>query len=299
MSGSDRLKPVIFLLGNVRSGTSLTRKLFALHPDLATLREPRTVWMFADPGRRHDRFTEADATPRVIRYIRRRFEEFQAEHGGKRLMEKTPSNVLRIPYIHRIFPESRFLYTVREPLAYLSSSDLKWQPKEAITKNRLRQRLRETPRSQLHYYAWRYAAETFNKKVLKKKYVSVWGVRYPGIYDDLRRLTRLEVMAKQWAESSRQAEEDLAALDPAIVFRTSYEKLVTNPVEEFTRILNHFGLEMSPAMSEQVRTMVDPNRRMKWTRFDPEDIRRVLPILRPEMERHGYEVPHDWLESAR
>ena len=111
---SEELKPPILLIGNVRSGTSMMARLFDAHPEVTGWPEPRTVWTYADPARPHDRFDADDATPRVRRWIRRRFLAYQRRHGGLRVMEKTPSNVLRIPYVHAIFPESKLLYLIRE-----------------------------------------------------------------------------------------------------------------------------------------------------------------------------------------
>ena len=151
------LKPPIFLLGNVRSGTSLMHDLFDMHPEVKSWYEPRTIWTYADPARRHDRFDEGDATPRVINYIRSRFLDYQQRHGDARIMEKTPSNLLRIPYVRAIFPEAKYLYLVREPLANISSSELMWST--PVRPHKVWRRLKETPKSQLHYYFGRYLVD--------------------------------------------------------------------------------------------------------------------------------------------
>jgi hypothetical protein len=287
------LKPPIFLLGNVRSGTTMMFLFFDAHPALAGWYEPRTVWTYADPSRRHDRFDASDASPRVIRYIRERFRKYQEQHGGRRVMEKTPSNVLRIPYVRAIFPECRYLYMVREPLANLSSSELKWQ----VSLNRVQfwKRLRETPKSQLHHYAGRLARDKV-RKLLGKKHVSVWGVRYPGIYDDLRRMTVEEVIAKQWVKCCEYAEKDLAALDPALVLRVRYEEFVADPVAQFERIARHFDLDLPSALAQHIRETVDPERQTKWRRLDVEVLRRCVPIVRDEMGRQGYALPAELQE---
>lgn len=292
----DELKPPIFLVGNVRSGTSMTRDFFGMHPEVCTWNEPRTVWCYADPARKHDRFTAEDARPRVIKYIRHRFLKYQRAHGNLRVMEKTPANVLRIPYIRAIFPEAKLVYIIREPLANISSSELKWRP--AINLKHLWDRVKETPKTQLHHYGGRVFVDHFRKRVLKQQHVSIWGVRYPGVYEDLKKMSIEEVIAKQWSEASRIANEDLDRLDPGLVYRVRYEDLVTNPVPIFTEILEHFDLEMTPELQRALEEKVDPNRRNKWRRFKPEVIKRVLPIIESEMKRHGYEPPADLDELA-
>lgn len=286
----EKLIPPILLLGNVRSGTSMVQSFFAECPGIVPWFEPRTIWMYADPGRRHDRFTAADATPRVRAYIRGRFLK-QQRSGGGRVMEKTPSNVLRLPYVHAIFPECRLIYVVRDPLAQVSSSEFRWR--NAINPRHARRRLLETPKSQLHYYAWRAVWDHFRKKVLRRKHVSVWGVRYPGIYADLRRLPHEEVMAKQWAACSRQMAEDIAALPTGLVHQVRYEDIVADPVTHFMAMCAHVGVEPPAGAIEKVRASADPSRQGKWKRLEPGLIAAILPHVREEMARHGYEPPSE------
>lgn len=209
-------------------------------------------------------------------------------------MEKTPSNMLRIPYVRAIFPESRLVYLIREPLANLSSSELKWR--EPITLRHAWRRLMLTPKTQLPYYIGRLARDTFGSRLLKRKHVSVWGVRYPGIQEDLCRLTTEQVIAKQWAACSRQAEEDLAAVPAELVLRVRYEDFVADPVPQFKRVLDHFNLTMTPSLEEHLRATVDPGRQNKWHRLDPQVLRDCLPLLEQEMARHGYHIPADLRE---
>src|SRR5262245_51552320 len=123
---STALKAPIFLIGHHRSGTTITQSLIGLHPDIAIWYEPRTLWRCADPARRHDEFDEHDATENVSSYIRRQFLKFQSRHGGRQIMEKTPSNVLRVPYVYEIFPEATYMFMTRNPFSCISSNEVKW-----------------------------------------------------------------------------------------------------------------------------------------------------------------------------
>lgn len=290
------LKPPIILFGNFRSGTTLLQRVIATHPDVVTLYEPVGLWLYADPGRSHDEFDETDATDRVKRYIRKEFLRLQEENGGRIVAEKTPHNILRIPYVRSIFPDAHFLYIVRNPLSFVSSVELKWQ-KPAGNK-RLLKRLKTTPVTQLHHYLGRFLNQQWNNRVLKKKYLSVWGPRYKGIQDDLKSNELMTVIARQWARSSAKAERDLACFDEGQVLRLRYEDFVADPVAELEQICAHCGLQMSDEMAETVRAMVKTDRQLKWQRFDPEVLARIMPELADEMERHGYEVPQRVAEAV-
>ena len=283
---SDQLKDPIFLLGNVRSGTTLVQDLFALHPEVTPWFEPRTVWAYADPGREHDRFDESDARPRVVRYIRKRFLKYQNEHGGLRVMEKTPSNLMRVPYMHAIFPASKFVYVVRHPFGYLSSAEFRWR--QAVHLRRVIERFFEAPKTQLHHYAGRLFLDHFRKKVLKRRHVSVWGVRYPGVMDDLKVLTTEQVIAKQWAACSKQMEEDMNRIGRDRFCYLRYEDLVANPNDTFTRVLGHFDLELTDEIQSALAEQIDSSRGTKWHRLDPAVLELCMPYLEEEMDRHGY-----------
>ncbi len=283
---TSELHTPIFLLGNVRSGTTMVQDLFALHPDVTSWFEPRTVWMYADPGRNHDRFDAQDARPRVIKYIRKRFLKHQQANGGLIVMEKTPSNLMRAPYMHAIFPESKFVYVVRHPFSYLSSAEFRWR--QAVHLRRVIERFLEAPKTQLHHYAGRLFLDHFRKKVLKRQHVSVWGVRYPGVMDDLKVLSTEQVIAKQWASCSEQMESDMDMIGREKFYCLRYEDLVSEPESNFSNVLAHFGMDMTEEIRTALNEQVDSSRSTKWQRLDPSVIESCLPYLQAEMDRHGY-----------
>ena len=152
-------------------------------------------------------------------------------------------------------------------------------------------RLRETPLHQVHHYAVKYGRQLYAKKVRRQRYLPVWGPRYPGLRDDLATTDLLTVIARQWAEGSRQAEAALAEFDDGAVLRLRYEDFVADPVAHLERVAAHCGLTVTEAMATAARVDVAPDRTRKWERFEPEELARLVPELRDEMQRHGYEVP--------
>lgn len=294
---SDDLRPPIILFGNTRSGTTIVQNVVSEHPDVVRWYEPRNIWQYADPGRKYDEFSERDATEKVKRYIRRRFLAYQREHGNRIIFENTPVNVLRVGYVHAIFPEARYIYIVRNPFSVISSMELKWQ--KPISKFRgIKRRMKTTPLTQLHYYAWPFAVHQFHKRVLRRKYLPVWGTRYEGIQEDLKHEDQLTVLARQWAIPSRKAEEGLARIRSGSLLRLRYEDFVDDPVGQLKAICRHCDLEMTDEILEAAAS-VDPGRGEKWRRFDPKTLARVLPELREEMERHGYAVPEEIAHAAQ
>ena len=292
---SNKLKPPIILFGNTRSGATIVQKVISTHPDVVSWYEPNALWLYADPGRIHDEFDESDATDRVKRYIRKRFLKYQNQHGNHTIMEKTPQHILRIPYVRAIFPEATYLFIIRNPFSFISSVEYKWQ--RPVTGRGIIRRLKDTPLSQLHHWVRRYIVQQINKRVLQRKYLSIWGPRYKGIQEDLKTHDLLTVMARQWAVCSAKAERDMAAFESGQILRLKYEDFVEDPIADLERVSTHCGLEMTSAMVMATKEMVKTDRKLKWQRFDPGELARILPEIREEMQRHGYEIPKEIAQS--
>ncbi|ESY76090.1 hypothetical protein X743_01190 [Mesorhizobium sp. LNHC252B00] len=286
---ATELKRPIFLIGNYRSGTTIAQKLIGLHPDIVTWYEPKTLWLYADPARRHDEFVETDATERVARYIRGRFLEYQSRHGDRQIMENTPANVLRVPFVHEIFPEAIFLYITRNPFSYISSMELKWQRAKSL-KGIIRL-LKITPVTQIHYYARDIIKQVITKRVLGRKYTSIYGPRYNGIDRDLKDNEKLTVIARQWARGNRKAREDLAKLGNGRVLSFRYEDLIQDPELVLRRIYEHCGLSCTDDIVRMAKEMIDPGRQQKWLRLERKDLTAIIPEVRDEMEFYRYEIP--------
>ena len=270
----------------------MLQRVIAMHPDVVPMYEPVGIWLYADPGRNHDEFDEADATDRVRKYIRRWFLKFQRENGDRIIVEKTPHNILKIPYVRAIFPEARFIYIVRSPLSFVSSVELKWQ--RPVKTKRIRFRLRTTPLTQLHHYLGRLIKQQWYSRVLKRKYLPMWGPRYRGIQQDLKETDLLTVIARQWARAAAKAERDLAQFEPGQVLRLRYEDFVDDPLAGLQRICSHCGLEMTTDLARQVQDMVKTDRKQKWQRFEPGELARIIPELANEMQRVGYSIPTEF-----
>ena len=118
-------RPIV-ILGAARSGTTLTGEILGRHPDVAYWIEPKYVWRYGRPLARDDIRTAAEATLRVRHYIRRAFNQYTERRGKSRFMEKTPSNCFRLPFVHAVLPNARFLHIVRDGRDVARSAVKKW-----------------------------------------------------------------------------------------------------------------------------------------------------------------------------
>jgi hypothetical protein len=101
----------------------------------------------------------------------------------------------------------------------------------------------------------------------------------------------MAVIARQWSRSSAKTEQDLALVEEGRVLRLRYEDFVEDPISDMERICAHCGLQMTDDLAKTVRETVKTDRTLKWQRFEPQVLARIIPELIDEMERNGYEIP--------
>jgi hypothetical protein len=126
--------------------------------------------------------------------------------------------------------------------------------------------------------------------------ISVYLGSYKSIQEDLKTKDLMTVIARQWSHASSKAERDLALFEAGRVLRLRYEDFVQDPISDMERICAHCGLQMTDDMAKTVKETVKTDRQLKWQRFEPDTLTRIVPELYEEMERYGYEVP---IESPR
>lgn len=127
----DRSIPLVFIGGMPRSGTTLLRVLLDAHPDIRCGEETRVVprilgfrqqWMKAPFESR--RLKEAGITPDVLDSAVAAFIlEIIAKHGppSARLCNKDPFTLRSAVYLKQLFPNSKFIFMIRDGRAVVHS----------------------------------------------------------------------------------------------------------------------------------------------------------------------------------
>ncbi len=125
-------KPIAFIIGCGRSGTTLLGQILSHHPQVRYIFEPYHLWTAIDP--RTDALNlfdsidakllmdASDANPlsqhRFDRLIRS-----TARRQTQLIVEKTPLNALRIGYLEALAPGSKFVHLVRDGVDVCHSID--------------------------------------------------------------------------------------------------------------------------------------------------------------------------------
>ena len=110
----------------------LTFAFAAESPDFANLGENRYIWNYRQRDRSNDRRTADEVTPQVRSWLHLHLAH-RAERLGPQarvLLDKTPSNAFRIPFIAEVFLGAKFIHIIRDGRDNLLSRSRQWKAQE-------------------------------------------------------------------------------------------------------------------------------------------------------------------------
>ena len=276
--------PIIFI-GTQRSGTTWMGRVFSGHPDLAYWSEPRHIWTLGNSYKPNDLLTADDASPIICNRIRKRFRRYVEDAQKLRLVEKTPSNCLRIPFLHAVYPNAKIILVVRDGRSVFRSTN------EIMKKNvpvsRIAQRAFETPFTEWPAYVPR-AFSTLSRKLTGRR-LNFWGPRPEGWHDWLKHDPPNVVLAKQWSATITRAVEDGSKLDSDHFFQFKYEDMMASPSELMSRIVDFAQLPNASKLIQRVKEDADPTRQDKWkSELDNATLEEIRPFMEPTLNALGY-----------
>lgn len=280
------LESPIIIIGAQRSGTTWMGACFSRHPRLAYWEEPRHVWTWGNGYAPDDVLTERDASPKITAHIRAEFERFVRDRAKDRLVEKTPSNCLRIRFIHAVFPEARLILLLRDGRSVLRSTAEIMRAGAPV--GRIWRRAVETPLREWPAYAPR-AVGTVYRRIIGKP-LAFWGPRPPGWRDWVGADPEPVMLAKQWAGSVNRALDDAASLPQDHVVHLRYESIMERPRQELQRAVDAVRLADAGDVLDFAASTADPARAAKWrAELDDETLELVRPHMEPTLQRLGYQ----------
>ena len=273
-----RVAEPIILIGAARSGTKFLRNLIAeLTGAAAVPFDVNHIWRQSNEDLDHDEISVDSIDDEIARRIAHDiWIAADRPTKGRRLVEKTVSNTLRVPLVARVLPDAKFVHLVRPGLSVVESSHRQWTAptdrSHAIAK------LRSFPPRHYRYLLW-YGAEQIRQRF--RPGTAIWGPRYDGIQHDLHHYNLLYVCAKQWVRSVEMALDDLSRVSNP-VHTISFDQLGD---ERALHSLARF-LDEQPSAA-QLRTLTDkfsPPAEL-WRRFSSAELDAVTEQIQVAQQR--------------
>jgi hypothetical protein len=178
-----------------------------------------------------------------------------------RFVEKTPKNMLRVPFMRAVFRDCRFVLLAREPREAMASMIEAWESGKFVTYAQL------------------------------PGFDGPWSMLLPDGYERFSGQSVEERVAFQWAEANRVALDDLSAIAASDWCRVDYAELASDPATALERIARMAELDLSDVIAIAaggglpVSThTLSPPRQGKWQRHAAR-LAPVLPLVREVEER--------------
>jgi hypothetical protein len=272
LRGATLDRPV-FIIGAPRSGTSMLYSILRSSSRLAHWGgEAHEVWESdyhpSLRGWESNVLDASDLSPASAARIRRDF--FLATGSRRRFIDKTPRNVLRVPFIEALFPDARYVFLKRDGRDNVNSLINAWR----------------VPRYRTYELPEPHSIPGVESRWWKF-------MLYPGWRQDVR--GPLEVVcAKQWQASYDHALTAFEDIDEARRVDIRYEELVERPVEEIGRLMRFLDLPLEEGVRERAEAAktkainyVTLPERGKWRRENPLEIEAIIPLIAPTMSKLG------------
>lgn len=247
-------KPVapVFILGTGRSGTTILGVVLSMHRDVGFLNEPKAIWaaLRGDEdligsyhrGQARYRLGAEDAPPELCRAAHRIYGAYLRMSGTRRIVDKYPELIFRVPFVRQIFPDAKFLFLSRNGWDTCASID-NWSARLGADVDR------ET-------HDW-WGVDRRKWNFLVDQIVPEHADLAPHI-DTLRGMRNQRAMAAtEWIVTMR---EGLRLLErhPEDVMHIPYEALCTSPVTVCRRIAEFVGLADDPVFLNYAEKVLSP-----------------------------------------
>ncbi len=268
-----RLERPVFIVSSPRSGSSLlfeslarAKGLFTIGGESHEVFERNRELHPASRGWHSNRLDAGDVTPALATRLDETFAARARDRDGRvpvgrapiRLLEKTPKNALRIPFLAEAFPDAGFLYLHRDPKPTISSMLDAWRSERFVT-------YRGLP-------GWGDAP---------------WSMLLVPGWEDYIGLPLEDVAARQWAATVSMLLDDLEALPADRWCAVSHEEMLADPNGVVGGLADRLGLEWDrplPAQLPNSKTTLDAPAADKWKRNEAE-INRAWHHAAPVAER--------------
>jgi len=193
---------------------------------------------------------------------------------GRRFVDKTPPNCLRIPYLDALFPDASYVFLRRRGADNVNSLIEAWRARPRFVKYRLPEPL--TGLGELSGDRWSLAL-------------------VPG-WRELREASLEEICAHQYIACNEAVLDARETMDSERWLDVAYEDLVASPVEQLGRLYEWLDLPFTGGAEQYAaglagnlaRTTLTAPRPDKWREQNAEAIERILPLLAPVQHRLGY-----------
>ena len=272
----------VFVVGCSRSGTTITYETLAAVPQFLkfgweipqfwdSLYGPLSNgWDSEAAGAEHAQPAHRNA---ALRYFYQRL-------GAGWVLDKTCINVMRIPYLHALFPQAKFVFIHRDGRDNISSMIDGWRMGRTDGRFELSQFFGPFP----------------EPVAINRGEFNEWAFFLAPGWREYNHASLDEVCAFQWISANRLALNAKAGIPPEQWIQLRYEDIFERPVEMFRAAFARLGIPFAADLDARCGNLQPTSvvkgtpKQQKWRENNPEAIERIMPMIRPLMLEMGYDA---------
>jgi len=203
---------------------------------------------------------------------------FYARLGRGWVLDKTCINVMRIPFLHALFPRAKFVYVHRDGRDNVSSLMDGWRD----------------GRFALAKFLGRFPTSV---KIDGERFEE-WHFFLPPGWREYNDASLEEVCAYQWSTANRMALQARQAIPETQWIPVRYEDIFDCPVDLFKHTFERLGIPFGEGMEKRCLSLErrptslvgGPPARGKWRGHNRAAVEHILPTIAPIMDELGYRV---------
>ena len=202
-----------------------------------------------------NRLTAADARDDMIEPLHAAFAQYLRDRNGHRpaardavrLLEKTPKNALRIPFLEKLFPDARYLFLYRDPREAIASVMEAWRNGGWITYPAL------------------------------PGWFGPWSFLLPPGWQQMQGKSLADIAAFQWVAANDYILQDLPSIEPTRWMAMGYAEFLADSTKWASRICAFAEIEFDAGLRARCarplphsRLTLTPPRAEKWRKNEVE-----------------------------
>jgi hypothetical protein len=246
------------------------------------------IWRHGNAKYPSDEFNPNMATISIQEYIQRQFQKISKVTDLEVVVEKTCANSLRVGFVNKVIPDSKYIFIVRNGLDAVGSAFKRW--KASLNVPYILKKARYVPPTDLPYYAMHYLISHLHRLASPENRLSIWGPAFDNIKDYLAVYSLPEVCALQWQACVENAERDFAKIASEKIFRLRYETFVLEPISEFARLAKFLNKEVPDSVNIYLKKNVRSDSIGKGRKeLGDEETIKIRHLITNTLARYGYE----------
>ena len=232
----------IYIIGTGRSGTTILGSLFSMHKDTVFLNEPKAIWHYIFPNEDIvGNYTLNEGSIRLNENLinevaRKKFSRIYsiALRVGlaKRVVDKYPELIYRVPFILKLLPKSKFILIVRNGIDTCSSV-VNWSKNNSKVSKKYNDDWWGRNDRKWYMLVEQLVPEYTDLLPIKRK-----------LYETSNHVDRA---ALEWILAMREGIKLSKSYEQVLVVK--YENLCSNIDDNLDNIINHCDLEHDPSFT--------------------------------------------------